>query len=61
MPGVGGGVTQRLFSKPSEAEEQLSRADLGKGGSLGVSFLESHWFLGPVVLSSKDKEPGRGK
>lgn len=45
MPGgVGVRVTQRLFSKPREAEEQLSRADLGKGGSLGASWgLTGSW------------------
>lgn len=38
---VGG---ERLFSKPSEAEEQLSRAGLRKGGSLGASWgLTGSW------------------
>lgn len=37
-------MTQRLFSKPSEAEERLSSADLGKGGSLGASWgLTGFW------------------
>lgn len=52
------GGAQRLFCEPSETEEQLSRAGLGKGV---WCFPGSHLFLGPVLLSSEDKETGRGK